>query len=234
MSLDQKIQTAKILLAEIERDFSPATFANSFGVEDMVLTDLIAEDSPAIEIFSLDTGRLPPETYKLMQKTTEHYRRKIKVYFPESAAVENYVRINGINGFYDSIAQRKDCCHVRKVEPLKRALAGKKAWITGLRREQAPTRENLGVSEFDQGNGLQKFNPLIDWSQLDIWTYVSTFKVPYNLLHDQGYPSIGCAPCTRAIKPGKDVRAGRWWWESAEHKECGLHVHSQTASPQIA
>lgn len=234
MSLEQKIQTAKTLLGEIERDFAPATFANSFGVEDMVLTDLIAKNFPKIEIFSLDTGRLPPETYELMQKTTEHYRRKISVYFPEAAAVENYVRINGINGFYDSIAQRQDCCHVRKVEPLKRALAGRKAWITGLRRDQATTRQGLGVSEFDQDNGLQKFSPLIDWSSLDIWTYVSTFKVPYNLLHDEGYPSIGCAPCTRAVREGEDVRAGRWWWESAEHKECGLHVQSPTASPQTA
>ncbi|HVK54518.1 MAG TPA: phosphoadenylyl-sulfate reductase [Burkholderiales bacterium] len=227
MSLELKIQRTREVLAEIERDYSPATFANSFGVEDMVLTDMIAKDFRSIEIFSLDTGRLPPETYDLMQKTTEHYRRKIKVYFPESAAVENYVRINGINGFYESIAQRKDCCHVRKVEPLKRALTGKKAWITGLRREQAPTRSDLGVSEFDKDHNLQKFNPLIDWTHLDVWTYISTHKVPYNILHDKGYPSIGCAPCTRAIQPGEDVRAGRWWWESADHKECGLHVKPQ-------
>ncbi|MBA2690045.1 MAG: phosphoadenylyl-sulfate reductase [Burkholderiales bacterium] len=228
MSLENKIERAKTLLGEIERDYSPTAFATSFGVEDMVLTDLIAKDFRNIEIFSLDTGRLPPETYQLMQKTTEHYRRKIKVYFPEAAAVENYVRINGINGFYDSIAQRKECCHVRKVQPLQRALAGKKAWITGLRREQAPTRQDLDVSEFDQDYGLQKFSPLIDWSTLDVWTYVSTYKVPYNLLHDQGYPSIGCAPCTRAVNPGEDIRAGRWWWENAEHKECGLHARAQT------
>jgi phosphoadenosine phosphosulfate reductase len=226
MSLEQKVERAKNLLAQIETEFAPAALANSFGAEDMVLTDLIARHLRGIEIFSLDTGRLPAETYELMHKTTEHYRRKTKVYFPESAAVESYVRVNGINGFYESIAQRKDCCQVRKVEPLKRALAGKKAWITGLRRDQAPTRQTLGESEFDADHGLQKFNPLIDWSHLDVWTYISANKVPYNPLHDLGYPSIGCAPCTRAIKPGEDVRAGRWWWESAEHKECGLHVHA--------
>jgi phosphoadenosine phosphosulfate reductase len=230
MTLQYKIQQAKELLAKIERNYSPTAFANSFGVEDMVLTDLIGKDFRSIEIFSLDTGRLPPETYDLMQKATERYRRKIKIYFPEAAAIESYVRINGINGFYESIAQRKDCCHVRKVEPLKRALAGKKAWITGLRREQAPTRQDLGISEFDKDHGLQKFNPLIDWTEQDIWTYVSTYEVPYNALHDRGYPSIGCAPCTRAIQPGEDIRAGRWWWESAEHKECGLHVQEQIVS----
>jgi phosphoadenosine phosphosulfate reductase len=223
MSLEQKIERAKALLAQVESEYAPAAFANSFGAEDMVLTDLIAKHFRSIEIFSLDTGRLPPETYALMQKTTEYYRRKIKIYFPESVAVENYVRINGINGFYDSVAQRKDCCHVRKVAPLKRALAGKKAWITGLRRDQAPTRQDLGESEFDADHGLQKFNPLIDWTQLDVWAYISANKVPYNALHDLGYPSIGCAPCTRAIEPGEDVRAGRWWWENADLKECGLH-----------
>jgi phosphoadenosine phosphosulfate reductase len=223
MSLEQKIERAQALLAQIDSEYAPAAFANSFGAEDMVLTDLIAKHFRGIEIFSLDTGRLPPETYQLIQKASEHYRRKIKVYFPESAAVENYVRINGINGFYDSIAQRKDCCHVRKVEPLKRALAGKRAWITGLRRDQAPTRHNLSESEFDADHGLQKFSPLIDWTHLDIWAYISANHVPYNALHDLGYPSIGCAPCTRAIEPGEDVRAGRWWWENTDLKECGLH-----------
>jgi phosphoadenosine phosphosulfate reductase len=232
MSLEQKIEHTKALLTEIERNYSPVALATSFGVEDMVLTDLIAKNFPKIEIFSLDTGRLPPETYELMQKATERYRHKIKVYFPQGEAVENYVGVNGINGFYDSVVQRKECCYVRKVEPLRRALAGKKAWITGLRREQAPTRQDLGASEYDKDNGLQKFSPLIDWSHLDIWTYVSHFKVPYNVLHDQGYPSIGCAPCTRAVQPGEDIRAGRWWWESADQKECGLHVstHSGRAS----
>jgi len=232
MSLQAKIERAKVLLAQIESEYAPAAFASSFGAEDMVLTDLIARHFRGIELFTLDTGRLPPETYELMQKTTEHYRRRIKVYFPESSAVENYVRLNGINGFYDSVAQRKDCCHVRKVEPLKRALAGKRAWITGLRRDQAPTRENLGESEFDADHGLQKFNPLIDWTQLEVWAYISANQVPFNVLHDRGYPSIGCAPCTRAIAPGEDVRAGRWWWEIADLKECGLHPAK--AAPAVA
>jgi phosphoadenosine phosphosulfate reductase len=224
MTLEQKIIAANTLLATIASDFVPATFANSYGAEDMVLTDLIAKNFPAIEIFSLDTGRLPQETYELMAQATLHYKRKIKIYFPETAVVEQYVKLNGINGFYDSQAQRKDCCHVRKVEPLKRALAGKKAWITGLRREQAPTRKDLSDSEFDKDNGLQKFNPLIDWTEQDVWDYVKQFNVPYNKLHDKGFPSIGCAPCTRAIKPGEDLRAGRWWWEDAQQKECGLHA----------
>lgn len=223
-SLNQKISLADKLLDSIAGDYAPATFANSYGAEDMVLTDLIAKNFPAIEIFSLDTGRLPQETYELMAQTTLHYKRKIKIYFPETAAVEQYVKLNGINGFYDSQAQRKDCCHVRKVEPLKRALAGKKAWITGLRREQAPTRKDLSDSEFDKDNSLQKFNPLIDWTEQDVWDYIKQFEVPYNALHDKGFPSIGCAPCTRAIKPGEDVRAGRWWWEDAQQKECGLHA----------
>ncbi len=227
-TLDQKILGTRQILADIERDFSPATFANSFGAEDMVLTHLIAREFKAIEIFSLDTGRLPQETYALMQKTTERYARKIKVYFPQTASVEQYIKINGINGFYDSMAQRKDCCFVRKVEPLKRALAGKKAWITGLRRDQAPTRKDLGDSEFDSDNGLQKFNPLIDWTEADVWSYIKQYNIPYNALHDKGYPSIGCAPCTRAIQPGEDVRAGRWWWEDAQQKECGLHARELT------
>jgi phosphoadenosine phosphosulfate reductase len=223
-SLSQKIALAHQLLNSIELEYAPATFANSYGAEDMVLTDLIAKNFPAIEIFSLDTGRLPQETYELMAQTTLHFKRKIKIYFPDTAAVEQYVKLNGINGFYDSQAQRKDCCHVRKVEPLKRALAGKNAWITGLRREQAPTRKDLSASEFDADNGLQKFNPLIDWTEQDVWDYIKQFNVPYNALHDKGYPSIGCSPCTRAIKPGEDVRAGRWWWEDAQQKECGLHA----------
>ncbi len=211
-------------LKKIIQEHGSVTFANSLGAEDMMLMDLITKHAPSIEIFCIDTGRLPAETYDLLDRAIKHYRRKIIVYFPEQSAVENFVRINGINGFRDSIAQRLDCCHARKVEPLQRALKGKAAWITGLRREQAVTRKTLGASEFDQANGLQKYNPLIEWSEEDVWSYIDEFDVPYNALHDNGYPSIGCAPCTRAIKDGEDVRAGRWWWESAEQKECGLHV----------
>lgn len=224
MSFANKLLTTQQLLKQIAADHASVAFANSLGAEDMVLMDLITKYAPAIEIFSIDTGRLPAETYDLIDRATKHYRRKIRVYFPEQSGVENYVRINGINGFRDSVAQRQDCCHVRKVEPLQRALKGKAAWITGLRREQAVTRKNLVVAEFDAANGLQKFNPLIDWTEDDVWDYIHDFSVPYNALHDQGYPSIGCAPCTRAIEPGEEVRAGRWWWENAEQKECGLHA----------
>ena len=224
MLFAEKLATTQQLLKQIVADHPTVSFANSLGAEDMVLMDLIAKHAQAIEIFSIDTGRLPAETYDLIDRATKHFKRKIKVYFPEQSAVENYVRINGINGFRDSIAQRQDCCHARKVEPLQRALKGKSAWITGLRREQAVTRKNLSASEFDQANGLQKYNPLIDWSEVEVWNYILEHNVPYNALHDRSYPSIGCAPCTRAILPGEDVRAGRWWWESAEQKECGLHV----------
>lgn len=219
-----KAEKAGALLAEIARDFTPATFANSLGAEDMVLTDLIVKSGLPIEIFSLDTGRLPLETYDLMAKVQEHYGLKLKVYFPQGEAVENYVREHGINAFYNSVELRKSCCYVRKVEPLKRALAGKKAWITGLRAQQAATRVGLPVREFDEGNGLEKFNPLSDWTEKEVWAYIKQNGVPYNALHDKFYPSIGCAPCTRAVTPGEDIRSGRWWWENPESKECGLHV----------
>lgn len=200
------------------------TFANSFGAEDMVLTDVILRAALPIEIFSLDTGRLPTETYDLMAAVERKYNTKLKVYFPRSETVENYVQSHGINAFYESIDLRKACCHMRKVEPLSRALAGKKAWITGMRAAQATTRTTLPEREFDAGNNLEKFNPLSNWSEAEIWGYIRLHEVPYNALHDQFYPSIGCAPCTRAIAIGEDIRAGRWWWEDPSSKECGLHV----------
>lgn len=223
-STAEKTEKAKALLAEIARDFSPVTFANSLGAEDMVLTDLIVKGGLGIEIFSLDTGRLPLETYDLMAKVQEHYGLKLKVFAPRAELLEPFVRENGINAFYDSVDLRKGCCHVRKVEPLQRALAGKKAWITGMRAQQSATRDGLPVRAFDAGNGLEKFNPLADWSEKEVWAYIKENGVPYNALHDKFYPSIGCAPCTRAATPGEDVRAGRWWWENPETKECGLHV----------
>jgi phosphoadenosine phosphosulfate reductase len=219
-----KAEAARAVLAGIASDWSPAAFANSLGAEDMVLTDLIVKAGLPIEIFSLDTGRLPAETYDLMAAVDAHYGLKLKVYFPQAEAVETLVRNHGINPFYDSVTLRKACCHARKVEPLRRALAGKRAWITGLRAQQATTRSGLPVQEYDDGNGLEKFNPLADWSEREVWTYLKQHAVPYNALHDKFYPSIGCAPCTRAITPGEDVRAGRWWWETPESKECGLHV----------
>ena len=219
-------KTAEVigLLKNAAQTFSPITFANSFGAEDMVLTDVILKNQLNITIFSLDTGRLPVETYDLIAKTEKHYSTKLNVYFPQAKTIEFYVKNHGINAFYESIELRKKCCHMRKVEPLQRALSGKKAWVTGMRAEQATTRSNLPVQEYDEGNKLEKFNPLSDWAEQEVWAYIRQHKVPYNALHDQFYPSIGCAPCTRAIAVGEDVRAGRWWWEDANSKECGLHV----------
>ena len=221
--LQQKVEQVKATLTTAVRDFSPVTFANSLGAEDMVLTDLITKHQPDIEMFSLDTGRLPQETYDLMQEVRERYSVPLKIYFPDAKQIEEYVARNGVNGFYDSVENRKGCCHIRKVEPLKRALAGKRAWITGMRHEQAVTRAGLEVSAFDADHGLQKFNPLLEWTNAEVWEYLKQNDVPYNKLHDQFYPSIGCAPCTRAVTPGEDIRSGRWWWENSENKECGLH-----------
>ena len=212
------------LLKEASGTFPSITFANSYGAEDMVLTDIIAKENLAIEIFSLDTGRLPAETYTLMGEVEQSYNIKPIVFFPKHEAVESYVRTNGINAFYESIELRKACCHMRKVEPLQRALKGKQAWVTGMRAEQAATRASLPVREYDAGNKLEKFNPLSDWTEKEVWAYIRMFNVPYNNLHDQFYPSIGCAPCTRAVAMGEDIRAGRWWWEDPNSKECGLHV----------
>lgn len=222
--LQQKVDQAIALLTDTVRDFSPVTFANSLGAEDMVLTDIIDRNRLAIEMFSLDTGRLPQETYDLMQIVRERYQTPLHIYFPDAKRIETYVAEHGVNGFYQSIELRKACCHIRKVEPLQRALQGKRAWITGVRREQAATRTNLEISAFDTDHNLQKVNPLLEWSNAEVWEYLKQNNVPYNKLHDKFYPSIGCAPCTRAITPGENLRSGRWWWENPETKECGLHV----------
>lgn len=226
-ALAAKVETVIAVLRDIEQDYSPAILATSFGAEDMVLMDLICKHAPGIQIFTLDTGRLPKETYNLMQEVKTHYDKEIQVFFPDAGAIENFVTRNGPNAFYDSVDLRKQCCGIRKVEPLKRALEGKKAWLTGMRRSQSVTRAELPVSEWDDEHGLQKFSPLTDWSNGNVWAYIRAFEVPYNKLHDQGYASIGCAPCTRAITAGEDIRAGRWWWEDPESKECGLHVKSK-------
>ena len=223
-SVATRILAAKALLADIAHNFAPAAFANSLGAEDMVVTDLILKSRLPITIFSLDTGRLPPETYDLMGAVEKHYGHKLTLFFPRADAVETYVRNQGINAFRDSVTLRKACCAIRKVDPLQRALAGKRAWITGLRAQQAATRDGLPLREYDASNGLEKFNPLAEWSEKDIWTYIKQNAVPYNALHDRFYPSIGCAPCTRAVALGEDIRAGRWWWEAPESKECGLHI----------
>lgn len=223
-SVATKTAAARALLRQIAADFSPAVFANSLGAEDMLLTDLIVGEQLPIDIFSLDTGRLPQETYDLIAEVKKHYGLALKLYYPRHDLVETYTRENGINAFYESVELRKGCCYVRKVEPLQRALAGQKAWITGMRAQQSATRDGLPIRAFDDGNGLEKFNPLADWSEKEVWAYLKLNQVPYNALHDQFYPSIGCAPCTRSVTPGEDVRSGRWWWENPESKECGLHV----------
>lgn len=219
----RRAEETAALLTEIAANHSPAVFASSFGAEDMVLLDLIAAHARAVEVFTLDTGRLPEETYRLMSEARQRYPVVVRVYCPDTAALESYIERNGPDAFYQSVAQRKECCRIRKVEPLGRALQGKKAWVTGLRREQSPTREGLEIRSWDAANGLEKFNPLLDWSGDEVWTYIRRNDVPYNKLHDSGYPSIGCAPCTRAVEPGADIRSGRWWWESADSRECGLH-----------
>jgi phosphoadenosine phosphosulfate reductase len=223
MSLEQKIEEVAGLLARIRDGYSPAVFASSLGPEEMVLTDFIANGFREIEIFTIDTGRLPQETHNLLRAVASRYCLNIRVYFPRNAGLEDFVSHHGSNAFYDSVELRKRCCELRKVEPLARALDGKRAWITGMRRQQSALRARVALYEFDQGNGLHKFNPLAYWSNSEIWDYIRRHNVPYNALHDRGYASIGCAPCTRAITVGEDSRAGRWWWEAASGGECGLH-----------
>ena len=197
--------------------------SSSLSIEDQVLTDLIVKIDKSARIFTLDTGRLFPETYSLIDKTNMRYGIQLEVKFPDYQKVEQLVKKEGINLFYNGIEQRKACCNVRKIEPLKRAFQGLDVWICGLRREQSVTRQNVQLVEWDEANGLIKLNPLIDFSEQQVWDYIKTNSVPYNKLHDKGFPSIGCQPCTRAIQPGEDIRAGRWWWENPEQKECGLH-----------
>ncbi len=197
--------------------------SSSLSIEDQMLTDLIANIAPATRIFTLDTGRLFPETYSLIERTRMKYPITLEVFFPDAAEVESMVRENGINLFYESAELRKKCCQVRKIQPLKRAFQGLEVWICGLRREQSVTRQDMQLIEWDASNGLIKLNPLIDYTEAQVWEYIKTNQVPYNKLHDRGFPSIGCQPCTRAVEPGEDVRAGRWWWENPEQKECGLH-----------
>ncbi|WP_295623338.1 phosphoadenylyl-sulfate reductase [uncultured Nitrosomonas sp.] len=223
-NLQHRVDQAVAVLTETVRDYAPVAFANSLGAEDMVLTDIIDRHHIGIEMFSLDTGRLPQETYDLMQTVQERYKTKLRIYFPNVKQIEAYVAEHGVNGFYQSVDLRKNCCYIRKVEPLRRALQGKRAWVTGIRREQASTRANLEVSTYDMDNRMQKVNPLLEWTNAEVWDYLKHCEVPYNKLHDKFYPSIGCAPCTRAITPGEDIRSGRWWWETPETKECGLHA----------
>jgi phosphoadenosine phosphosulfate reductase len=197
--------------------------SSSMGPEDQVLTEMATAIDPETSIFTLDTGRLFPETYDLIDRTSKKYKIPIKVYFPEAKEVEEMVASKGINLFFDSIENRKLCCNIRKLKPLARAIEGLDAWITGLRRDQSVTRTHLQVVEWDENNGLLKINPLIDWTEQDVWDYIKQKNIPVSPLHKKGFASIGCQPCTRAIEEGEDVRAGRWWWENPDTKECGLH-----------
>ncbi len=224
--LQELIAKTQATLERIAADDDPAALASSLAAEDMVLTDLILRGKlqDRISIFTLETGRLHKETVGMIDRIRETYDYDVAPYRPQPEAVEAYVQKNGANAFYDSVELRKECCHIRKMEPLNRALQGKASWVTGQRRAQSVTRAELHVQERDEAHGMEKFNPLADWSEQDVWDYIRANDVPYNPLHDQGYPSIGCEPCTRAIQPGEDIRAGRWWWENPDSKECGLHV----------
>jgi phosphoadenosine phosphosulfate reductase len=200
------------------------TLGSSLGAEDQVLLDMLSKCCSDFSVFTLDTGRLFPETYDLIEDTNKKYGHVIRVFFPDSQYVEEMVNEKGINLFYESVENRKQCCYVRKVEPLKRALYGNNVWITGLRKDQSVNRFYTKLIEWDENHQILKVNPLLEWTEKQVWAYINANDVPYNTLHDKGYPSIGCQPCTRAVKPGEDSRAGRWWWESPEHNECGLHV----------
>ena len=197
-------------------------FSSSLGQEDQVITDTIFKNNIPVKIFTIDTGRLFNETYELLDKTTARYKKPIQVYFPDAGDVEEFVQTKGINSFYESVDNRKECCYIRKVKPLNRALLGAKVWITGLRTEQSVNRNAMKMIEWDENKQLYKFNPLINWSYKEVLNYIDEFNVPFNVLHNKGFVSIGCAPCTRTIEPGEDARAGRWWWETSQ-KECGLH-----------
>lgn len=199
-------------------------FASSMGAEDQIITHFLSQIDKSVRIFTLDTGRLFPETYSLISRTKSHFEINIEIFFPDTANIEKMVNSKGINLFYESIENRKLCCNIRKIEPLKRAFKGLKVWICGLRREQAVTRQNMQMVEWDNENQLIKINPLINWKEDDIWNFINKQGIPYNKLHDKGFPSIGCQPCTRSISKEEDVRAGRWWWENPETKECGLHA----------
>ena len=217
----------EVLAYFLKRYGGRIALSSSLGLEDQVLTDMVCKVGSAVKvtprIFTLDTGRLFPETYSLIDRTNMKYGVRIEVFFPDARQVEEMVALDGVNLFYESEDKRKKCCHVRKLEPLARAFKGLDAWICGLRREQSVTRRDMQLIEWDAPNGLIKINPLIDWTERQVREYVAEHGVPYNPLHDKGFPSIGCQPCTRAVKEGEDIRAGRWWWESPDHKECGLH-----------
>jgi phosphoadenosine phosphosulfate reductase len=216
---EHSVSQLRVAVAE----YKNVCYANSLGSESMVLTDLIWEAVPEIEIFSIDTGRLYPETYDLIERVQQRYGRALRIYYPDAVETEQWVGENGINGFRDGLEQRRGCCAIRKVGPFRRAVAGHGAWVTGIRRGQSASRALAAPVEWDKEYGLHKVSPLLDWSEKEIWDYIRKKRLPYNTLHDSGFPSIGCAPCTRAVQPGEDERSGRWWWERDDSRECGLH-----------
>lgn len=216
--------TPQELLAHFMDKFhSRIALSSSLSIEDQTLTDMMLKINPQAHIFTLDTGRLFPETYQLIDTTNEHYNTKLKIYCPQTEDLQRFVATHGINPFYESLEKRHACCQVRKLEPLSRAFRNLNAWVCGLRNEQSPTRSAMQLIEWDDRHQLLKINPLIHWSEQQVWDYIKANRVPYNRLHDKGYPSIGCQPCTRAVRRIDDIRAGRWWWESPDHRECGLH-----------
>jgi phosphoadenosine phosphosulfate reductase len=220
----QSLSQEDALLLLAQRYSGSAVFSTSFSTEDQVITHLIAQQQLPVTVFTLDTGRLFPETYSVWSRTLEFYGIGITAYYPDTNAIETFVQEKGPNAFYESIELRQNCCRIRKVEPLKRALAGKKLWITGLRREHSPERKNLNVLEWDAAKRILKYHPLLEWTTAAVKDFVNKNAIPYNPLHDKGFVSIGCAPCTRAAREGEDLRAGRWWWEDTSKKECGLHT----------
>jgi phosphoadenosine phosphosulfate reductase len=223
--LTQKTATLKNRLLDITSRFADVRFATSLAAEDMVITDAIARSKASIQLFTLATGRLHQETLDMTKTTENHYDISIAKVYPEESDVEAFIDQYGINGFYDGEAAKKDCCGARKIKPLNAALLGADAWLTGQRREQSSTRVELIFEEHDDARSIAKFNPLFDWTESDVWAYIKQENVPIHPLHLKGYPSIGCEPCTRQVKKGEDIRAGRWWWLQSDSKECGLHVN---------
>lgn len=224
-SFEKNVKKSLTVLEEFNKKYKGNIgLSTSLSIEDQVVTDLLIKINPKAKIFTLDTGRLPEETYKLIDRTNYKYDIKISPYFPNATEVEELIINHGANPFYESIELRKTCCSIRKIEPLKRALNGLDVWITGLRREQSVTRSGLSFVEYDENFNIIKINPLIEWTEDQVWKYINENNIPYSELYKKNYLSIGCAPCTRAVAPGGDVRSGRWWWENPETKECGLHL----------
>jgi len=228
--LAAKVEASVALMRQALGSYERVVYASSLGAEAMVLTDLICRQVPGIDIVSIDTGRLPEETLSLLERLERRYARRMPLYYPDPQAVERLVREHGINGFYNSLEARLSCCAIRKLEPFRRAIAGYRAWVTGVRRDQSESRASAQPIVRDEQRGLEKISPLLDWSWSEIWSYIRAHQLYYNPLHDRGYTSIGCAPCSRAVQPGEDHRSGRWWWERPGSRECGLHPRARPAA----